>query len=84
LADLQKYESVLEDILRDVAVCSHVARCKILNCPHRLPHSSLTCPIMGTPSRNFSPLDECPLNPADGLRCLPLKALVVVHEEKSL
>jgi hypothetical protein len=84
LADLQKYELVLEDILRDVAVCSHVANCKILNCPHRLPHSSLTCPIMGTPRRIFSRLDECPLNPADGLRCLKLDTLAVVYEEHSL
>ena len=81
---MKTYDSAVKEILRDVAVCSHVASCKILNCPHRLPHSSLTCPIMGTPRRNFSPLDECPLNPADGLRCLKLDTLAVVYEEHSL
>jgi len=85
--DLLSPEELLREKFRQaVAVCSHVARCKILNCSHRQPHPTLTCPIMGRPRRNllFTPMDdECPLNLTD-LGCLPLETLVVVHEEQSL
>jgi hypothetical protein len=86
VANLQKYKLAVKEILRDRVVCSHVAGCKILNCPHRRPHSPLTCPIIGTPRRSLliSPLDdECPLN-LDDLRCLHLDTLVVVHGEKEI
>ena len=75
--NIKQYEQALRDIQNLLCVCSHVAKCDILNCPHRRLHAPFACPIMGA-----HPSGMCVINPRDKLTCVLLDMQVVVYAEQ--